>query len=597
MKRIDFNKKMTYLRALLLPFRITPVYTTLLVFNDVINMVLPPLQILVTSYFIDTVIMVFQSGTSISKLVFPLLGMVAITLYGYAVGPIVGLMNKRREHKNWLAIDHQLLPTYAGLEIKHIENSNTMDLIIRIWSNAPHMMLVGIWEDIKNFIVQAGTVAGYLAILVIHAPLVGGMILVASIPIILLARKCGKERYSIEQDETKNDRLIDEMQYYQRDRRTVNERSLFDYTDSVNEKIRSVTLDSQKHRMQIQIKNSVRKHTASFLLTLFGTGTIFMLLPSLTSGRITVGLYISLIGGLFATINHVAWNFSSYFEYFTENRAYLKEFNEYISLTKEDGVLDEMSENIPVFQTLEFRNVSFTYPGTDKKVLDDLSFVLESGKRYSLVGVNGSGKTTITKLILRMYQDYEGEILLNDIPLRDWRLADIKAMFTAVFQDFIKYDVSLSDNIDIGTGLRADENEIEQAINVAGLRTTVEELPKGKDTMLGKIYDDGVDLSGGQWQKIAIARAVISRAQLKILDEPTASLDPVSERNVYRHFDEISREATTLFISHRLASAKMADTILVLQNGKIAESGTHEQLMAQKGLYAEMFESQKGWYV
>ena len=185
----------------------------------------------------------------------------------------------------------------------------------------------------------------------------------------------------------------------------------------------------------------------------------------------------------------------------------------------------------------EFKHVSFAYPGTDKKVLEDVSFVIEAGKRYSLLGINGSGKTTITKLITRLYSNFEGEILINDIPISQWRLADIKAMFSAVFQDFIEYDISLYDNISAGNGLNSTREEVEAAIKSAGLDEFASSLNEGADTLLGKIYDDGVLPSGGQWQRIAIARAVVSHAQLKILDEPTASLDPIAEREVYERFE------------------------------------------------------------
>ena len=170
-------------------------------------------------------------------------------------------------------------------------------------------------------------------------------------------------------------------------------------------------------------------------------------------------------------------------------------------------------------------------------------------------------------------------------------------MFSAVFQDFIEYDISLYDNISAGNGLNSTSEEVEAAIKSAGLDEFASSLSEGADTLLGKIYDDGVLPSGGQWQRIAIARAVVSHAQLKILDEPTASLDPIAEREVYERFDEISKNAATIFISHRLASARSSDEILILDNGRIAERGTHDELMEQNGIYANMFRAQQEWYV
>jgi len=202
----------------------------------------------------------------------------------------------------------------------------------------------------------------------------------------------------------------------------------------------------------------------------------------------------------------------------------------------------------------------------------------------------------LARLVLRMYDNYEGEILLNGKPLRDWSVQQVKTMTAAVFQSFSRYDISLADNIAAGAGFTVGEDEIDQAIATVGLAGMADSLPEGKHTLLGKVHPGGVELSGGQWQRIAIARIMVSRARLKILDEPTAALDPMAEFEMYEQFDKISRDATTIFISHRLASAKLADEIFVLENGSITEQGSHDSLMARGGQYAHMFESQRGWY-
>jgi ATP-binding cassette subfamily B protein len=213
------------------------------------------------------------------------------------------------------------------------------------------------------------------------------------------------------------------------------------------------------------------------------------------------------------------------------------------------------------------------------------------------VGVNGAGKTTITKLLTRLYDDYEGEILLNAKPLREWPMADVKACFCALFQDFARYDITVAENVMMGKINGATGAEVDNALELAGFDVNAAELKDGKDTLLGKTHEKGIDLSGGQWQSLAFARAIVSPAPIKILDEPTASLDPVAESRMYEQFERISRGYTTIFISHRLASAKMADEIFVLENGAVSERGNHDELMARNGLYTEMFESQRSWYL
>ena len=256
-----------------------------------------------------------------------------------------------------------------------------------------------------------------------------------------------------------------------------------------------------------------------------------------------------------------------------------------------------MSDTVCPFEELEFENVSFAYPGTDTLILKDVSFSLTAGKHYSLVGLNGSVKSTIIKLIFKFYDNYTGNILINGRSIREWSLSDIKDMMGSVFQDFCRYDISVKDNIAIGSGFTAGEDEINEAVRATGLERFVSELPDGINTELGKIYDDGENLSGGQWQKIAIARIMVSHSTLRIFDEPTASLDPIAERELYSYFDSLSKDVTSITISHRLASCLHADEILLLDDGVIKERGSHNELMAMDGKYKEMFESQREWYI
>jgi ATP-binding cassette subfamily B protein len=251
------------------------------------------------------------------------------------------------------------------------------------------------------------------------------------------------------------------------------------------------------------------------------------------------------------------------------------------------------------FSRIEFKDVCFSYPGTEKPVLNGVSFVIEYGKHYSFVGVNGAGKTTITKLLTGLYTNYEGEILIDDRELRTLTQGELKALSSVIYQDFARYFLTLYENIAIA--LPHDEesekrSRVEKAVALVGLEETAGKLKNGLDTPLGKIHPDGVDISGGEWQRAAMARSVVSHAPLRILDEPTAALDPVNESQVYRRFEQISQGQTTIFISHRLGSTKLADTIYVLAGGKIEETGSHAELMAHNGLYAEMYNSQAEWY-
>ena len=249
--------------------------------------------------------------------------------------------------------------------------------------------------------------------------------------------------------------------------------------------------------------------------------------------------------------------------------------------------------------TLELRHVSFAYPGTDRPVLSDVSFSLRPGETVALVGLNGAGKTTLIKLLTRLYDPTEGEILLDGKDLRDYDVTELHHLFGLIFQDFGKYAVSFSDNIRFGDLKRQGEHDdVVRAAKQAGADGVAEELPNGYDTQLMRYFDrNGIELSGGQWQKLSVARAFYSDADILILDEPTASLDPLAEQEIFRRFDELRGDKTTIFVSHRLSSATIASKILVLENGRLIEEGTHRELMEKDGKYALLFNTQAKRYL
>ncbi|MGH7867724.1 MAG: ABC transporter ATP-binding protein, partial [Candidatus Dormibacteraceae bacterium] len=221
----------------------------------------------------------------------------------------------------------------------------------------------------------------------------------------------------------------------------------------------------------------------------------------------------------------------------------------------------------------------------------------EPGERIALIGENGQGKTTIVKLLTRLYDPTEGQILLDGIDLREYKLEDVCSQIAVIFQDFMRYDLTAADNIAVGLiQEQVNRPRIEAAARKSLAHNVVSRLPSGYEQMLGRRFEGGIDLSGGEWQKMALARAYLREAQVLILDEPTASLDARSEHEVFERFAELTAGKMALLISHRFSTVRMADRILVLEDGKIAEDGSHAQLVAQRGRYSEMFELQAANY-
>jgi len=251
----------------------------------------------------------------------------------------------------------------------------------------------------------------------------------------------------------------------------------------------------------------------------------------------------------------------------------------------------------PIVRGFEFRDVSFAYPGTTRRVLKNFNFTLRPGERIALIGENGQGKTTVVKLITRLYDPTEGQILLDGVDLREYDLDDLHAEIGVIFQDFMRYEMTARENIAIGrVEVPHAPEEVEYAAERSMAAGVVAKLQGGYDQMLGRRFEGGVDLSGGEWQKIALARAYLRDAQLLILDEPTASLDARSEFEVFERFSELTYGKMALLISHRFSTVRMADRIVVLEGGHLVEEGSHAQLMALGSRYAAMFEMQAASY-
>ena len=258
----------------------------------------------------------------------------------------------------------------------------------------------------------------------------------------------------------------------------------------------------------------------------------------------------------------------------------------------------EFAKSVPrPFQKgIAFSNVSFAYPNTDRKILDGISLNIHAGETVAIVGKNGAGKTTLVKLITRMYDPSDGDIHLDNVPIHHYNLNDLRSQMSVVDQSFLKYRLSVQENIGLGNVERISElDHIKAAAEKAGA-DFIDQLPNGYETILSRQFEDGTELSGGQWQKIALARSLTRDAQLLILDEPTAALDVRSEHDIYARFQELTREKTTVLISHRMSTVRMAERILVLDGGKLIEEGTHEVLMKDNGLYAQLYTLQAEHY-
>lgn len=380
-------------------------------------------------------------------------------------------------------------------------------------------------------------------------------------------------------------------------RDATDERTLFGYGDEVNKRWQEQYEAGLMLLFRTIFKEYILTKGSAIILALIGLLIALTLIRPVIIGLLSVGMFMGLVNAVFGMIQELGWQMSSALENIFKVGEYMKDLTEFASLSETPNSYDSPDDEPIAIESLEFRNVRFKYPSGKKYILDGLSFTLSSGKHYVFVGKNGAGKTTIIKLITGLYTEYEGEILINGKELKEYPASTLKALFSVVYQDFAKYYITLKDNIILGDITGTDTNKrILESAQQAGLSETIEKLKNGFETPLGKILEGGQELSGGQWQRVAIARSIISRAPVKILDEPTAALDPISESWLYKEFETMMHGKMTILISHRLGSAKLSDEILVIDQGKIVERGKHSELLQAKGQYCEMFETQRRWY-
>ncbi len=380
----------------------------------------------------------------------------------------------------------------------------------------------------------------------------------------------------------------------------VKEIRLFDLSDSLIERFQKVFLGYYKGLVKL-IRDESVWHTVIAVVTSVSHLALYLLIAiKVFNGEILIGdytLYTGSIIGISNCIGSLISNSATIYEgtLFIDNLiAFMNEKPTVVPRISEPA---KVSHGKP--HTIEFSHVSFRYPGTRRDVLHDINITLRPGETMVLVGLNGAGKTTLLKLLTRLYDPTEGVIYLDGVDLRDYDVKDLYSMFGIIFQDFGKYAVTAGENIHFGSiHSEYDPQNIKRAADESNASEFIEKLPLSYDTPLMRFFEpDGLEPSIGQWQKLAISRAFYSQSDVLILDEPTASLDPMAEQEIFNQFDRLRKDKTTIFVSHRLSSATVASLIVVLEDGAVVETGTHSELMAKRGRYYELFSTQAKRYI
>lgn len=486
-------------------------------------------------------------------------------------------------------LEKEIVRKYRKLDYSCYEDPQTYDSISRISQNPGEKIRMIFWKlcEMVRIIIL---LIGYLLIFQQASPLLVGIFLLFLPPMLYENYYAGCLWYDLYSRQTADERKI---AYYERlltGKTSLAELKIYQATDYIEKlwKKQSSKLRKEKEETLIRVeKTLLRKSTFAALWYLCSGG---FLLYGVITGRISVSMFLVLfqtILNIVDTVNGLLETFGNFSREIQE-MSYLHSFFALKNIPERKGCIDR-----PV-RRIRFEHVCFSYPNAGTETLHDISFELDLSKSTAIVGENGSGKTTIIKLLCGLYQPTSGRILFDEYDIRNLNNGEIGKAIKVVFQDFFQYELTIRENIGFGNLARISHDlELQEVLDAVHL----EELKKLElDTSLGKLEHEGIDLSRGQWQRLAVGRIFLNDTGYAVLDEPTASVDPVSEYNMYQLFYLLLRSRGSLMISHRLASAKMADHILVLKNGTIAEQGNHTELMKNQELYHELFCRQAEWY-
>ncbi|MEO6688983.1 MAG: ABC transporter ATP-binding protein [Dokdonella sp.] len=572
-----------------------------------VRAVLPVVTLLVGKLIIDEVVLLLRdAGTSIALADalasgrFNRLGLFlgaefALAVLSDLLGRVVSLVDSLLSEKYTNTTSIRLMEHAATLDLEDFEDSEMQDRLDRarrqtIGRSALMSQMFGQAQDII-------TVVSFAAGLIAYAPWLIGLLLLALVPAFLGEAHFNAQSYSLNFAWTSERRVLDYVRLTGASVETAKEVKIFGLNGFLIDRYRELSEGFYAANRALAKRRALWGSLFAALGTI-GYYVAYALIAWRTvRGEFSIG-DLTFLSGSFRRLRNLLENLLIGFSQLAGQALYLDDLYSFFETQPEiTSPPNALPFPLPVREGFVFDNVGFRYPGAERWAVQNLSFTLRAGEVLALVGENGAGKTTLVKLLARLYEPDEGRILLDGRDLREYDLAQLRSHVGVIFQDFVRYAFTAATNVAVGRIEAIDDRErIVHAAEQSLADSVIRRLPQGYDQVMGKRFRDGIDLSGGEWQKIALARAYMRDADVLILDEPTAALDARSEFQVFERFKELSAGKTAVLISHRFSTVRMADRILVLDGGRIEEVGTHEELLASGKRYAELFELQAAGY-
>ena len=585
------------LRLLGLVWQATPLYLILSLVVTGVKALLPALMLVVNKAIVDLVIANWgNTDLDWQPLIYLVCMRFGLSLLSGILNQINLYVSQVFNDKFVLYANYVLLQKATQLDLTHFESAEFYDTLSRAQSSGsvyPQRVV----KTLTALFGQALTLVSLLGLLIQFHWAIVPLLLLTSLPSFWTSVIYSGRRFWMMRRETQAGRLSEYLQQVLTQQSFAKEVRLFNLGGHLLQEWRGIRRDFNNKSAAIAQRYAKMRGVSGVVVNIGFYGAYGWTLVRAIAGQITVGEF-TMYTGAFSQSQELLPSILQNIAQIYESNLYVSQFFEFLSL--KPLIVSEVKAKPfpqPIKKGLVLQNATFTYPGADKPTLRNLNLHVLPGESIALVGLNGAGKTTLLKLITRLYDVESGVITIDDIPLQQIELSKLRNNIGVLNQDFARYQLSAIDNIGFGNLAQKDDIDlIEEAAASAGADRVVNTLKDGYSSILGKMFKGGVELSGGQWQKIGMARAFMSNAPILILDEPTAALDAVAEYELFEKFRTLTKGKMTFFVSHRFSTVQLADRIVVLENSRIIEIGSHQELMAKQGIYSEMFRLQASSY-
>lgn len=565
-------------------------------FLRLLQSVLPVIMLWIGKEIIDEIVQLTTAENLIYNRLYLLVGIeLGLVILNDVFGRLISLTDTLMGNLYSNTSSVELIQKTARVEISDLEDSEFYDKLER--ARRQTTSRVSLMSSVLSQGQDMITIVSLISALFYFYPILILLVALSIIPSFLNELRFSKANYKLQSRMTPERRELDYMRLLGASDITAKEVKLFGLADYISNSFAKIADKFYVENKKLAISRTIWGAVFHILSDLAYYGAFIFIALKTAAAAITIG-DLTFLSGSFRRLRSQLTMIFSRFTKINESAMYLQDYFDFIDMEfHPDNGFKVRPLPTEIKKGFEFKNVSFRYPGSEEDVFSNISFQLKKGEKLALVGENGSGKTTLIKLLLRFYEPTGGAILLDGVDVRHYDKAEYQQQFGAIFQDFVRYYLPAKINIAVGN--------IEEVENLDRIKTSaalsladevIESLPNGYEQRLGHRYRKGSELSGGQWQKIAIARAYMSDAPVVILDEPTSALDARAEYEVFQRFIGLTEGKTSIIISHRFSTVRMADRIVVLENGKIIERGTHTELMDNGKLYAELFEMQAEGY-